>query len=70
MAEGIFHHQNDKDFIDLIFSSGNGVCEVDPEWFNHAVAGTVFQTPVRFPAPEEMKLVARFGLAAFTASLP
>ena len=44
MAEGIFH-QNDKDFIDLIFSSGNGVCEVDPEWFNHAVAGTVFQTP-------------------------
>lgn len=26
------------DFIDVIFSSGNGLCPVDDEWFAHAVA--------------------------------
>lgn len=26
------------DFVDVIFSSGNGLCAVDDEWFTHAVA--------------------------------
>jgi hypothetical protein len=26
------------DFVDVIFSSGNGLCTVDDEWFAHAVA--------------------------------
>lgn len=29
-------------FVDLIFSSGNGVAVVDDEWFTHARTGTVF----------------------------
>jgi len=43
-----------RDFIDLIFSSGNGVCTVDDGWFEYAVAGQVFDVPVNFCPPEEM----------------
>jgi hypothetical protein len=39
--------------IDVIFSSGNGLCKVDDEWFAHAVNGKVLGVPVRFCAPEE-----------------
>ena len=41
-------------FIDIIFSSGNGLCEVDPLWFEHSHPGTLFGLPVRFCPPEEM----------------
>src|SRR5688572_19304307 len=40
-------------FVDVIFSSGNGVCTVDDEWFEHAIAGQVWGMPVKFCAPEE-----------------
>jgi hypothetical protein len=29
------------EFIDVIFSSGNGYCRVDKQWFDHAVPGKV-----------------------------
>jgi Uncharacterised nucleotidyltransferase len=41
-------------FIDIIFSSGNGLCEVDDLWFKHAKSGQVFGFPVKFCPPEEM----------------
>jgi hypothetical protein len=41
-------------FIDVIFSSGNGICEVDSLWFKHSVSGTVFGVPINFCPPEEM----------------
>jgi hypothetical protein len=41
-------------FIDIIFSSGNGLCAVDPSWFEHSQPGTLFGLPVRFCPPEEM----------------
>src|ERR1043166_3550038 len=41
-------------FIDIIFSSGNGLCEVDSLWFKHSVPGTVFGVPISFCPPEEM----------------
>jgi Uncharacterised nucleotidyltransferase len=41
-------------FIDIIFSSGNGLCEVDDLWFKHATPGQVFGFPVKFCPPEEM----------------
>ena len=40
-------------YIDIIFSSGNGLCRVDEEWFDHAIQGEIFGLPVRFCAPEE-----------------
>jgi hypothetical protein len=40
-------------YIDIIFSSGNGLCRVDDGWFENALAGEVFGVPVRFCAPEE-----------------
>jgi hypothetical protein len=44
----------DDDFVDVIFSSGNGVATVDDGWFEHAVDGEVLGEPVRFCPVEEM----------------
>ena len=44
----------EESFIDIIFSSGNGLCEVDDLWFKHATSGQVFGFPVKFCPPEEM----------------
>jgi hypothetical protein len=41
-------------FIDVIFSSGNGVVQVDDEWFAHARPAQVFGQSVRLCPPEEM----------------
>ena len=41
------------DFVDLIFSSGNGACAVDDDWFTHAPAGVLFGQPVHFCPAEE-----------------
>ncbi len=42
------------DFVDLIFSSGNGRCPVDDVWFQQAIDGTVGGQPVKLAPPEEM----------------
>jgi hypothetical protein len=42
------------DFIDIIYSSGNGLCPVDDAWFAHAAAGKVLGAPVGLCPPEEM----------------
>jgi hypothetical protein len=42
------------DFIDVIFSSGNGLATVDDEWFTHAIADEVLSRSVRLVPPEEM----------------
>jgi hypothetical protein len=42
------------DFIDVIFSSGNGAAPVDDDWFEHAIDGKVFGLSVRLCPPEEM----------------
>lgn len=42
------------DFLDLIYSSGNGMVRVDDSWFEHAVIGQVLGHPVKLVAPEEM----------------
>jgi hypothetical protein len=41
-------------FIDVIFNSGNGVAEVDDEWFAHAIAEEVLGVPVKLSPAEEM----------------
>jgi hypothetical protein len=43
-----------EDFIDVIFSSGNGLCAVDDTWFAHAVRGEVLGMPVQLCPPEEI----------------
>lgn len=42
------------DFVDLIFSSGNGIAKVDDLWFEHAVEETVLDRPARLVPAEEM----------------
>ena len=42
------------DFVDLIFSAGNGVAEVDELWFRHAVKEQVFGVDVELIPAEEM----------------
>jgi hypothetical protein len=44
----------DGHLIDLIYSSGNGLCVVDEEWFTHAVSYEVSGVPTRLIPPEEM----------------
>jgi hypothetical protein len=43
-----------KDFVDLIFNSGNGVTPVDDGWFQHAPQGQVLGLPVKLAPAEEM----------------
>jgi Nucleotidyl transferase of unknown function (DUF2204) len=43
-----------EDFVDLIFSAGNGVASVDERWFDHAVDEQVFGMDVKLIPPEEM----------------
>ena len=40
--------------VDVIFSSGNGIAQVDDDWFVHAGEGELFGRQVRFCPPEEM----------------
>lgn len=42
------------DFIDLIFSSGNGVAEVDDDWFAFAPQIEMLGAPIRISPVEEM----------------
>jgi len=46
-------HHGDR-FIDIVYSSGNAVAEVDDEWFAHAVDVEVLGVPVKLCPPEEM----------------
>src|SRR5687768_13371227 len=43
-----------EDFVDLIFSAGNGVATVDERWFDKAVKEQVFGVEVLLIPPEEM----------------
>src|SRR5438874_2513741 len=43
-----------ENFIDLIFSAGNGVAVVDDLWFKYAVPGRVLDMDVKLIPPEEM----------------
>jgi hypothetical protein len=43
----------DGDFVDVIFSSGNGVATIDDGWFSHAEAAEVVGVPVRLCPVEE-----------------
>jgi hypothetical protein len=43
-----------EDFVDVIFSSGNGVARVDELWFENAVEEVVLERPVRLVPAEEM----------------
>ncbi len=40
-------------FIDVIFNSGNGLCPVDDEWFEHALDNMVLNLPVKICPVEE-----------------
>ena len=42
------------DFVDLVFSSGNGMCRVDDGWFDHAVETQVLGMPVKIVPCEEL----------------
>jgi Uncharacterised nucleotidyltransferase len=42
-----------EDFIDVIFSSGNGIAEVDDAWFEHALEAKIFGHPVQICPAEE-----------------
>jgi hypothetical protein len=43
-----------EDHVDLVFSSGNGICQVDDGWFDHAVETQVLGMPVKIVPCEEL----------------
>jgi hypothetical protein len=43
-----------RDRVDLIFRAGNGLCEVDDSWFEHAHDDELLDLHVKLCAPEEM----------------
>jgi hypothetical protein len=47
-------HNDSEDLIDIIYSSGNGICEVDDDWIRHAVPATVLDLPAKLIPVEEM----------------
>jgi hypothetical protein len=58
-AEVVFSHWLAKvwhngDFIDVIFRSGNGLCDVDDEWFAHAREAEIFGMRLPVCPPEEL----------------
>jgi len=42
------------DHVDVVFSSGNGICRVDDLWFEHAVESQVLGMPVKLMPAEEL----------------
>jgi hypothetical protein len=50
-------------YVDLIFGSRNGLCAVDPSWFERAERGRLLGLPVRLVAPEEMLWSKAFVMA-------
>ncbi len=46
--------RDERDHIDVIFSSGNSACPVDDDWFRHSVPASVMGQPVRLCPVEEM----------------
>jgi len=42
------------DHVDLVFSSGNGICQVDDLWFENAVEAEVLGMPVKIAPVEEL----------------
>jgi len=49
---GKIHHRGH--YVDVIFSSGNGICRVDDEWFTHATHADVLDHSVLLCPAEEM----------------
>jgi len=45
---------NGRAYVDIIFSSGNGIVTVDDRWFKHAVEDVVLGQPMRVCPAEEM----------------
>ena len=57
-TELVFSHwlakiRSPEGFIDVIFSSGNGIAAVDDGWFEHATDGEVLAVPVKIAPAEE-----------------
>jgi hypothetical protein len=43
-----------NDVVDLVFSSGNGICQVDDMWFTNALEADVLGMPVKIAPVEEL----------------
>jgi hypothetical protein len=46
--------RRDDEYVDVIFSSGNGLARVSDAWFERATPAVVLEVPVKLCAPEEM----------------
>jgi hypothetical protein len=50
----VYGGRNREFFVDIVFSGGNGIAEVDDQWFQYAGHGEALGFPVRLMPVEEM----------------
>lgn len=43
-----------NDVVDIIFNSGNGICKVDNDWFDHSAPGEILGIAVKLCPAEEL----------------
>jgi hypothetical protein len=54
LAKTYYGEDDEEDFVDIIFSSGNGVAAVDDLWFEHAIEDDVLGIRTKLCPIEEM----------------
>ena len=63
LAKALDPNQDDPDFVDLIYASGNGSGQIDDSWFPCASRGSVLGHPALICAPEELIYMKAFVMA-------
>src|SRR4029453_7057691 len=51
-----------RDYVDLIFRAGNGLCEVDDSWFERAHGHKFLGSEVKLCAPQEMIWIKAYNM--------
>lgn len=63
LAKALDPNQEDPDFVDLIFASGNGSGRIDESWFPHASNASVLGHPALICPAEELIWMKAFVMA-------
>lgn len=63
LAKALDPQQDDPDFVDLIFASGNGSARIDDSWFPHAPKASVLGEPALICPMEELIWMKAFVMA-------
>lgn len=63
LAKAMDHSQDDPDFVDLIYASGNAPVRIEADWFEHAGRASVLGVDALICPVEELILMKAFVMA-------